>query len=70
MEDVAGQRWAAPGSAAVLHHLAESGLVGMCIASADGITEANDAFLRIVGYSRQELLPAPVGLAAAGHSAR
>jgi two-component system cell cycle sensor histidine kinase/response regulator CckA len=36
--------------------LAESGLVGIIVGAADGrIVEANDTFLRTVGYSREEL---------------
>jgi two-component system, cell cycle sensor histidine kinase and response regulator CckA len=41
--------------------LSESGIVGIAIADVMGhITEANDAFLRLVGYTRDELLSGQV----------
>jgi two-component system, cell cycle sensor histidine kinase and response regulator CckA len=44
-------------SEARFKHLAESGIIGIIITDASGqIDEANDEFLRIVGFSRQDLL--------------
>ena len=42
-------------SPATVRRLVESDLIGVVIAAADEIVEANDAFLRIIGYSRAEL---------------
>ena len=43
-------------SAARVQRLLEANLFGVATATLDGLTEVNDAFLRIVGYSRQEFL--------------
>ncbi len=41
--------------------LAESGIIGIAVSSADGrVLEANDAFLGIVGHSREDLLDGAV----------
>jgi PAS domain S-box-containing protein len=43
-----------------LKHLAESGIVSIAVSDARGrLLEANDAFVRMVGGSREELLSAP-----------
>ena len=43
-------------SEARLQRLLEANLFGIATATLDGITDANDAFLKIVGYSRSEFL--------------
>jgi two-component system, cell cycle sensor histidine kinase and response regulator CckA len=44
-------------SQARFHRLAESGILGITTADANGnILDANDAYLKIIGYSREELL--------------
>jgi PAS domain S-box-containing protein len=42
-------------SPATVRRLVESDLIGVAVAAADEIVEANDAFLRIIGYTRAEL---------------
>jgi PAS domain S-box-containing protein len=43
-------------SEARLRRLAESNVIGVAVGDLNGkIIEANDAFLKVVGYSRQEL---------------
>jgi DNA-binding NtrC family response regulator len=45
--------------------LAESGIVGICIADVLGnVHEANDAYLEMIGYTRDDLLSGKVGWAA------
>lgn len=51
-------------SEARFRHLAESGIIGIIIADTLGnIQEANDEFLRIVGFSREDLLAGKVSWA-------
>jgi hypothetical protein len=40
---------------AALGRMAGANLVGRVISAPDGVRDANDAFLRIAGYSRREL---------------
>jgi PAS domain S-box-containing protein len=48
-------------SEARFRHLAESGIIGIIVADTAGnIVEANDAFLRMVGYSREDLMSGAV----------
>ena len=48
-------------SEARFHRLSESGVIGIVIADIHGnISDANDAYLRMVGYSREELLEGAV----------
>jgi PAS domain S-box-containing protein len=42
-------------SQARLKRLVDSSLIGILVGEADLVTDANDAFLRMVGYSREEL---------------
>jgi PAS domain S-box-containing protein len=55
--DLAGPGGLRPGAgaAAVLRRLAESDLIAVATATMSGITEANAAFLRLVGYSKADL---------------
>lgn len=46
---------AATGAEVTLRRLAESGLIAVATATMEGITEANGAFLRLVGYSEADL---------------
>ncbi len=43
------------GAEVTLRRLAESNLIAVVTATAEGITETNDAFLRLVGYSEADL---------------
>src|SRR6185369_4626432 len=43
-------------SQARLKRLVDSSLIGILVGEAEQVTDANDAFLRMVGYSREELL--------------
>jgi PAS domain S-box-containing protein len=43
------------GAGEALRRLAESGLIAVVVATRDKITEANGAFLRLVGYSQADL---------------
>src|SRR5690242_18979421 len=43
-------------SEARVRALSDSGVIGMLVANAEGIIDANDAFLDLIGYSRAELL--------------
>ena len=55
-EDLKAQQIALKRSEARFSLLVEANLIGVILASADGtIREANDAFLKMVGYSRQDL---------------
>ncbi len=46
---------AADGGGGGLRRLTESDLIAVVIATMEGITEANGAFLRLVGYSEADL---------------
>jgi PAS domain S-box-containing protein len=50
----------ATGAEVTLRRLAESGLIAVATATMEGITEANGAFLRLVGYSEADLAAGPL----------
>lgn len=49
------------GAEAALRHLAESDLIAVVTVTVGGITEANGAFLRMLGYSDEDLAARPLG---------
>jgi PAS domain S-box-containing protein len=49
-------------SEARIRALSESGVIGMLVATPDRVVEANDAFLELVGYSRDEMLAGAIHL--------
>ena len=58
IEDITSQRQAEAQlreNAAALRRLSDSNVIGIIQSTMDGIVHANDTFLRIVGYSREEL---------------